>query len=632
MKYLKKMLVAFVLLFSLGVEPLLVCAQEAAEISGDVTIMNDRRVGISEAKNVATRSGNLGIRPLTKTEIANLYQEIENYDSEITFDQIPNLSAPYTSGKVDAVSIAAGLKCVNMYRKIAGLPPEVEDPKWSESAQYGAALLAATNQFDHHPKKAADMDQSFYEKGYAATSSSNLSKIYGGTPFLFPFSRAISGQIEDDGDSNRTSIGHRRWLLDPYATKIGFGAARKNASLYDIKVFGDDSSSAPSYDWDFISWPASGNFPLSEFNFEQAWTITLNNDKYALGDPGKVTVRVTAPDGTVEAFSGANYHDNPKTTDKYFDISDERYGEPNCIILGFGPNCNKFIVPGSYHVEVKGLEAKSDARTVSLDYYINVFKDKDYVGRAAVTDAQYNNISQFVERMYTKILNRSSDPNGKLDWIMQLADHDATGARMTQGFVFSDEYLKKRTGDGQYLDMLYQAFFNRAPDTLGKNDWLYKLQHGLSREYVFKGFAESREFGTLCRAYGIDRGTVALSQGRDLNAGATMFVYRLYQNALGRTPDLAGLNDWAGKIARKDASAEYVATTGFFHSKEFLGKGYGNEDFVKILYRTFLGREYDAPGFADWTGKLANGMSRDEVLRGFSNSSEFHKIMSDYGL
>ena len=96
-----------------------------------------------------------------------------------------------------------------------------------------------------------------------------------------------------------------------------------------------------------------------------------------------------------------------------------------------------------------------------------------------------------------------------------------------------------------------------------------------------------------------------------------------------------GLNTWCKKIlsaANKKQAAIDTASSGFFHSPEFLNKNHTNEKYVTILYRTFLGREPDAGGFNNWVNKLKNGTSRDEVLMGFANSAEFVKIMADYGI
>ncbi len=588
-----------------------------------------------EAKDVAKRSGNLEKRPLTKTEIANLYQDAKDSSMALTLETEPSLSAPYTTGKLAASSIAEGLKYVNMYRRIAGVLDMVEDPQWTTESQYAAVVLAALGEgVSHTPAKPTGMDDDFYMRGYNAASSSNLCAGNWGV------GESITSYITDYGNSNRQSLGHRRWILNPQGTKIGFGGAKNPNSTYRnyfaCKVFGDDyfSTLTQLFDWDFVSWPSSGNFPveLMGAGTDMAWSITLNSDKYVRGDVAKVTVKVTAPDGSVEEFSQADYHSNPKTWEKYFAVENSYYGLPNCLILGFGHDYEKFSVTGKYTVEVNGLESLLTGKAVSLKYDINVFRAADYAGRTPVTDAQYSSINDFVERMYTQTLGRASDEDGKLDWSMRLADGDESGAQVARGFVFSDEYLDKATSDDQYLDMLYTVFLNRAADAAGKEDWKNQLNNGLSREFIFRGFAESPEFGGICQSYGIERGGITLTEGRDLNAGATMFVYRLYDKALGRTPDLDGLNDWSGKIARGEVSAEYVATTGFFHSGEFQGKNYGNEDYVKILYRTFLGREYDDAGLVDWVGRLEGGASRDEVLRGFSDSKEFKGIMQEYGL
>ena len=48
-----------------------------------------------------------------------------------------------------------------------------------------------------------------------------------------------------------------------------------------------------------------------------------------------------------------------------------------------------------------------------------------------------------------------------------------------------------------------------------------------------------------------------------------------------------------------------------------------NADFVDLLYRNVLDREADATGLANWTARLDAGMSRADVVMGFSQSPEF---------
>lgn len=588
---------------------------------------------VEPVSSVAVRSGRLDMRPLTKTEIANLRLEAETNSTPLSYDVQPNLTAPYVAGRASAANRQSALLHLNMYRRIAGLTPVMEAEELSYEAQHGAVLLAALNELTHYPEKPADMEEDFYRIAYSATTSSNLSAGWGYRDYRME--NGIDSCMRDNSGSNLTSVGHRRWFLNPQMLYVGFGEALTShpqyatAYYFDYKVF--DTSNGKT-DFDFISWPSSGNFPLELVSAKLPWSISLNSDRYESPNLGDVVVEVTNPAGQVEIFSAAdNDASDLSGAAKYFNVSNASAGYFPCIIFNFGGNYGEYIQPGTYGVKVTGLKSAQTGEPVSIEYRTNMFNAADYAGKPAVTDAQYEAIETFVERLYTKCLGRPSEQLGKLDWTMRLADRDISGAGAGHGFVFSDEYLNKGTEDEVFLDMLYDVYLGRTADAGGKEYWGNMLRNGVSRLFVFRGFAESEEYGRICKEYGIERGNVELTEGRDLNAGATMFVYRIYEKALGREAELVGLNDWAGAIARGEMSPETVAQS-FFHSVEFLNKNYDDETYVKLLYRTFMGREYDDGGLADWTQRLSQGATRDEVMAGFSRSEEFKEIMASYGL
>lgn len=240
-------------------------------------------------------------------------------------------------------------------------------------------------------------------------------------------------------------------------------------------------------------------------------------------------------------------------------------------------------------------------------------------------------IRNFVKRLYLKVFNRKADAAGLNDWTNRLASGQITGAEAVRGFIQSKEFDERNVSDSEYIEILYQTLFDRASDKSGKENWLDALNTGMSRTYVLKGFVDSVEFDGLCAYYEIKRGTIDVVENRDKNRGATGFVWRFYQVALERTPDMAGLNDWTGRLVDKKASPEDVGK-GFIFSPEVAGKGLSDEEFVKLLYRTFLGREYDATGLHDWVERLENGMDRLDVFYGFSRSKEFGDIVASFGL
>ena len=243
-----------------------------------------------------------------------------------------------------------------------------------------------------------------------------------------------------------------------------------------------------------------------------------------------------------------------------------------------------------------------------------------------------NTTEGFVERLYRYCLGRGSDPVGMSTWVNVLNKRTQNGGEVAYGFLFSEEFLNKNLSDEQYVEILYRTFLNRKADAQGKATWMKALSDGMSRLYVMNGFSDSVEFREICKNCGFSAGKVATKENRDKNQGYTAYVSRLYTMALGRGYDAKGLNDWTGLLNDGTWSAYRVATEGFFHSAEFRNKNLSNEEFVKVLYRTFLGREYDETGLRDWLNVLNSGKSRDEVIAGFANSKEFRAIMAGYGL
>lgn len=109
------------------------------------------------------------------------------------------------------------------------------------------------------------------------------------------------------------------------------------------------------------------------------------------------------------------------------------------------------------------------------------------------------------------------------------------------------------------------------------------------------------------------------------------FVAHLYKNCLGRAAAGSEIQGWADRIDDGTFTPGQVAAS-FCRSEELGGANFGNEDFMKVVYRTYLNREFDQAGLDSWVAKLNDGMSRDEVLELFAGTSEFHQVLADFGL
>ena len=258
-----------------------------------------------------------------------------------------------------------------MLRRLAGVPQVQPDDSLSENAQYGAVLLAHPGSLNHTPAKPADMDNSFYQKAYEATSTSNIAA---GMDLL----ESVDMFMQDSDARNVERVGHRRWQLNPELGRVGFGYAQNPDSIYrDFVTEKVTDTSGSGCDYDFIGWPASGNFPnyLDSFDANTAWSVVLNPDDYQVPtQSGLVVTLVRQSDGKTWTLDGkASY--TPAASGRYLNV--ETSGVGNCII--FRPDgVTKY--EGVYQVTIDGLKDRS-GKAVDFTYQVDFFSQPDNASR-----------------------------------------------------------------------------------------------------------------------------------------------------------------------------------------------------------------------------------------------------------
>jgi hypothetical protein len=101
-------------------------------------------------------------------------------------------------------------------------------------------------------------------------------------------------------------------------------------------------------------------------------------------------------------------------------------------------------------------------------------------------------------------------------------------------------------------------------------------------------------------------------------------VYRLYQAAFNRKPDLTGLGFWIFNAETRQLTMEAVAD-GFLGSPESIslyGQSPTNDKLVAAAYANVLHRDPERAGFDWWIDAMKNGLSRQSMLYNFSESRE----------
>lgn len=347
--------------------------------AGDTCLISGDTTAAAVWTSAYMDSGCLDMEKLTPAEICELLDGIstvtpsDRFPEEI-FSEEPSCTAPYAPGAVREELLQRLTDRLNALRAIAGLPAVILDADLCESAQYGAVLLTASS-FSHYPPQPEDMDDDFYQKGYAATSSSNL---YAGLGLM----ATVDGFMDDSDASNVAALGHRRWQLNPSMGKVGFGYALSSGGYgrYTAEKVFDRSGTYGDYD--FVGWPASGYFPSDSFGWNVAWSVTLNPRKYATPDKSQVKVTLRREsDGAEQTFSGDETY-TPYYYGSYYNVNTGGYGVANCII--FRPDWTEDY-EGVYTVEITGLTDRA-GDPAELTYQVDFFAlDTAREGSYAVT-------------------------------------------------------------------------------------------------------------------------------------------------------------------------------------------------------------------------------------------------------
>ena len=67
----------------------------------------------------------------------------------------------------------------------------------------------------------------------------------------------------------------------------------------------------------------------------------------------------------------------------------------------------------------------------------------------------------------------------------------------------STEFIERKVDDGKFIEIMYSIFFDRKADVAGEECWLNRMKNGEDREKILGRLTELKEFGEICKGYGI---------------------------------------------------------------------------------------------------------------------------------
>jgi hypothetical protein len=234
--------------------------------------------------------------------------------------------------------------------------------------------------------------------------------------------------------------------------------------------------------------------------------------------------------------------------------------------------------------------------------YLNQNGNLDYVAEVGINDGGLK------KKVF---VNVGLDYNLKIDFKENIEILDRNNSKLIRTFAGNDSIRENNSNGSTSIDGGYGL--DRSVYSGSKSS--YSISIAADRAHVKSVKVDD----TLINVERLEFADTLIAVDIQGNAGQ---AYRLYKAALDRTPDANGLAGWI-KYMDDGASLTSMAQQ-FIDSHEFKAK-YGaldNTGFVNQLYINVLARKGEAAGVEGWVNGLANGLTRAQVLAGFSESSE----------
>ena len=217
--------------------------------------------------------------------------------------------------------------------------------------------------------------------------------------------------------------------------------------------------------------------------------------------------------------------------------------------------------------------------------------------------------------------------------VWKLQDKNISAAELLEDYYTRKTYPFDEEGIREYVSDMYTTVLVRdeVPES-GLEHWSRYLRYGMSSRFVLRGFVMSEEFRSKCSLWGINSGVITVNENRDMNAGVTEFVQRIYNICLGRRADVNGLNTWTGHINSGRMTASDVVKSIVF-SSEYKSHNSSDEEYAGMLFRLMRDTEASDTEVSEFVSEtLAKGYTRESVLRKFGLSEEFTRMCADFGI
>ncbi len=281
-----------------------------------------------------------------------------------TYSQLPDI-ANCVTGVMTTAALQDALTTLNTIRTLHGLPSATLSSADQQTAMEASLMMSANSQLSHTPPTtwkcytAAGNAGAGSSNLYASFPNANLSLISNDTIF--------AGWMTEVNNIVSNSVGHRRWILNPFTSSVAYGRV---AGMYSstqridssaLKVFNNSGGGTVSASAipDYVAYP-QGNYPTRFFDAAAIFSFTAIVDKTTTWG-GNSGVDFSAATVTVKPTGGST-----NLTISAIAFDNDGYGVPNNIqwkVAGVASGT-------SYDVTIANVRVRGVARTYTYSFKI----------------------------------------------------------------------------------------------------------------------------------------------------------------------------------------------------------------------------------------------------------------------
>lgn len=214
---------------------------------------------------------------------------------EYLYEVLPDVGT-CQPGELTPAAKDRALESMNQIRALHGLAPVEYSSLYDEQVQAAALIQVAARRAGHFPAEDA---RCYTEDGAEGSRSSNLSYTGTGQSNIDPAANMVRWTHDAGNIGHIASVGHRRWVLNPFATYMSYGQAFGH-SVHKVSGFDDEPPVSATVDVDYVAFPFQ-TYPALFMAPDPPWSFTVIEDR---NDPWGnrypyfegAQIRITRPD------------------------------------------------------------------------------------------------------------------------------------------------------------------------------------------------------------------------------------------------------------------------------------------------------------------------------------------------